>query len=179
MHTLIVGRSFTGKSALGKQIGSHMRLSGAKVFAFNPTGEKGYTRIDEYGCAAAEFETDNVDEFAAAVSEELNANPSGNLFLIIDEAHEFFSRKDCEHLWIGTRGRHYGVTIIAITQRGASISPTFRGQCSKVYIFACSGLDAKFFSDEYGKPEFKEAVNLPPLEYLHTDGFTIDRGSLI
>ena len=160
---------------MAKQIGSHLRLKGQKVFAFNPTGEAGYTRQDEYGCAAAEFETHDIDDFAAAVSEELEKNPTGNLFLIVDEAHEFFQRRDCEHLWIGTRGRHYGITIIAVTQRGAQINPTFRGQCSKIYIFACSRLDAKFLGDEYGKREFETATDLPPLEYYSTDGFSIDR----
>jgi len=178
MHTLIIGRSITGKSGLAKQIGSHLRLSGKKVFAFNPTGEAGYTRQDAYGCAAAEFETDDINEFLSAVTDELNKNPSGNLYLIVDEAHEFFKRADCETLWLGTRGRHYGITIIAVTQRGAQINPTFRGQCSRVFLFACSRLDAKFMADEYGRKEFETATNLAQLEYYQTDGFTVDKGRL-
>lgn len=178
MHTLIVGRSKTGKSALGKQIGSHLRIQDKYVLAFNPTGEAGYTVEDEFGCIAADWETSDPDEFAAKVSEAMNAFIKGEgpqPYLIIDEAHEFFTRAGAEYLWIGTRGRHYGSTIIAITQRGAQINPTFRGQCSRIFIFACSSLDAKFLADEMGKEEFRQATNLAPLEYYETDGFRVDK----
>lgn len=168
----------TGKSGLAKQIGSHLRLNGATVFAFNPTGERGYTRQDDFGCAAAEYESDNPDEFIAAVTAWLEEKPNENLFVIVDEAHELFTRVASIHSWLGTKGRHYGITIIAITQRGAIISPTFRTQCSKIYVFACSGTDAKFLSDEYGRKEFISATHLEPLKYYCTDGFTVDEGSL-
>ena len=152
----------SGKSALAKQLGSELRLAGYTVYAFNPTGERGYTRKDDYGCIAADFETSDPDEFADKCVEFYRTNKTKELFLIIDEVHEFFSRAGCEYLWIGTKGRHFGFNIIAITQAGQQINKTFRSQCGIVYLFKCSLSDAKFIADEQGAAELKDAPKLQP-----------------
>lgn len=158
----------SGKSALAKQLGSQLRLGGYTVYAFNPTGERGYTRKDDYGCIAADFESSDPDEFVKKCMEFYNKNKNRELFLLIDEAHEFFSRKDCEYLWLGTKGRHLGFNIIAITQAGQQINKTFRSQCGIVYLFKCSLSDAKFMADEQGAYELKDAPRLERGYYYKT-----------
>lgn len=158
-HRLIIGRTGSGKSRLAKQIGSRLRLAGETVIAFNPTGEDGYTREDTFGHIAAEWESWDDKEFTKKLRSEISKK--NRLFVIIDEAHEFFTRSQCENLWIGTRGRHYGINIIAITQQGQQINPTFRGQCAEIFLFACSRLDATFMSNEMGSRELEDAVRLP------------------
>jgi hypothetical protein len=169
-HVCIVGRTESGKSALAKQIGSAIRSGGDIVLAFNPLQERGYARRDDYDCVAADWETSDPDHFARKVGETLNTNPP-RLFLIIDECHEYFpSRGNSPHMWIGTQGRHYGINMILISQRGALINPTVRGQCGRLNLFACSATDARFLSDEYGRAELLDAVNLDRKEFYRVEG---------
>lgn len=175
MHRLIVGRTRSGKSALAKQLGSQLRIQGHEIFAFNPTGEPGYTRKDEYGCIAADWETPDPVAFHDACVARLAEN-AGRFFIIVDEAHEFFARSGAgDFLWVGTRGRHYGINIIAISQRGAAINPTFRGQCSTLYCFQCSLTDARFLSDEYGCVELQDAPTLPAGTCLKIENNTVTK----
>lgn len=166
MHTLIIGRTGSGKSALAKQIGSELRRRKHEVIALNPTGERGYTRRDEFGCAAAEWETADPDEFMYEVERRISTSRKARV-LIIDEAHEFFARAEAQDKnWIVTRGRHYGLTVIGITQRGANVNTTFRSQCDTLYLFRCSLTDAKFIADEYGNKSLADAVNMPRLHFI-------------
>jgi len=117
--------------------------------AYNPTRETGYTKKDNFGCIAADFEHHEAKEFERAVRNEVSKGTHKNIYVIVDEAHEFFTRGDCETKWMGTRGRHYGLHIIAITQRAAEINVTFRGQCSTIYVFRSNLTDTKFITNEF------------------------------
>jgi len=177
MHTLLIGRSGSGKSALAKQLGSSLREHGETVLAFNPTGERGYTRRDAFGCAAADWETYNPDLFIQKVVKQVRKRRK--FFVIIDEAHEMFPHsKQSDHLWIATRGRHHGINIIGCSQRGALINPTFRGQCSTIYLFKCSMTDAKFMADDFGDKELLNAMKLKPGQYYRLTIDSIDRGEV-
>lgn len=144
-HTIIIGRTKSGKSALAKQIGSELRLQGHEILAYNPTLEKGYTREDAYGCIAAEYETDDIAELENEIQRRYVIERKPRI-LIVDEAHELPS----DASWIATKGRHYGLYIIAVTQRGAALHPTFRSQLGTWYVFRCTGLDMKMVEDETG-----------------------------
>lgn len=166
MHTLIVGRTGSGKSAQAKQLGSALRERGWEVLAYNPTMEPGYTVRDDHGCAAAEFETTNADEFMREVEHRISRDPKAR-FLIVDEAHEFFSKAQSQdRLWVARYGRHYGLNIIAITQRMQDVHTTLRTQCATVYIMPCSLTDAKFAADEYGSKVLAKAPDLKPGKYF-------------
>lgn len=164
MHTLIIGRTKSGKSALAKMLGSNLRASGYEVLAFNPIGERGYTRVDDFGCQAASWESDNPERFVSEVINRLSQKRKR--FLIIDECHEFFSRGSDANTWLGTKGRHYGLNCILISQRGALINPTIRSQCGTLYLFMCSLTDAKFLADEYGNVKLARATTLKPKEFF-------------
>lgn len=166
MHTLILGQSFTGKSALAKQLGTALRAQGQIVIAYNPTKEAGYTRKDTFECQAAQFETDNPQQFHDEII-RLYKNGNPKIFLIIDEAHSFFTKGDCAYEWIGTQGRHHGLYVIAITQRAASINTTFRAQCSTIYAFRANRIDMEFLRDEFWHKNLdREKLNLPKGKYL-------------
>lgn len=162
-HYLIIGRTLSGKSALAKQIGSQMRLQGAEVLAWNPTMERGYAREDDFGCIAAEWETDDPHELIAEIQERYNKEKKSRV-IIIDEAHELPSDLN----WLTTKGRHYGLTIIAISQRGAALNATFRTQIGTWYVFKCSGLDMKMVEEETGIkiPKDMQGAQLARFEYL-------------
>lgn len=174
-HSIIIGRTLSGKSALAKQIGSHARLAGAEILAWNPTLERGYAREDDYGCIAAEWETDCPYELLDEISIRYSREKKSRI-LIVDEAHELPK----ELSWLATKGRHYGLTLIAVTQRGAALNPTFRTQCGTWYIFKCSGLDMKMAEDETGIkiPKDEDGALLKPLEYLRISINGVSRHSL-
>jgi hypothetical protein len=171
MHVLICGRTESGKSTLAKELGSELRLAGEEVFAYNPTLELGYTHRDDHGRAGAGWEHHDPDVFAAEIARRI-ATPQRR-WIIVDEAHEFFTRGDCQHAWIGTRGRHYGLNVIAITQAGQQLHPTVRGQCGTLYLFPCSLNDAAFLANQFGKRQLEDVVNLPNGSY-----FKVSRGLL-
>lgn len=162
-HIIIIGRTLSGKSALAKQIGSQLRLQGAEVLAFNPTLERGYAREDEYGCIASEWETDDFEELQAEIYERYQKEKKPRV-IIIDEAHEL----PTELNWLVTKGRHYGLRIIAVTQRGAQMNATFRTQIGTWYVFKCSGLDLRMVEDETGIkiPKGDDGATLAQGEYL-------------
>lgn len=162
-HYLIIGRTLSGKSALAKQIGSRLRLAGAEILAFNPTLERGYAREDDYGCIAAEWETDDFNELVDEIHKRYNAEKKPRI-LIIDEAHELPSELN----WLTTKGRHYGLTIIAVSQRGAALNATFRTQIGVWYVFNCSGLDMDMVEKETGVkiPKDENGGKLKKFEYL-------------
>jgi len=162
-HSLIIGRTLSGKSALAKQIGSQLRLQGAECLAYNPTLERGYAREDEYGCIAAEYETDDADELINEIVSRYKKEKKKRI-LLLDEAHELPSSLN----WLTTKGRHYGLTIIAISQRGAALNATFRTQIGTWYVFRCSGLDMKMVEDETGVkiPKDAQGAALKQFEYL-------------
>jgi hypothetical protein len=176
-HILIVGRSLSGKTGLAKALGSAMRRRGEEVLALNPTCERGFTRRDEFGNAAAEWETHDAELFSREVARRINAAQKRR-WLIIDEAHEFFDRGNSPNKWIGTRGRHNGLNLIVVTQRAAELNPTVRGQLGEVYLMACSLTDAAFLADLYGCKELAAATTLKPGEFYHRRGNELTKGAI-
>lgn len=177
MHTLILGQSFTGKSAKAKQLGTQLRAQGQTVIAFNPMREHGYTIKDAYGCLAAEFDANTPQKFMAELNRiHPRLPPGGKIYLIIDEAHKFFPHTQCETSWIGTEGRHHGLSVIAITQKATLVDPTFRSQCSVVYVFRAEFDDMEMIRKRYWQYNLKkEDLILAQGEYLrihHSDGVT-------
>jgi hypothetical protein len=165
MHTLICGMTESGKSTLAKELGSELRLARHEVLALNPTGEAGYARMDRWGRCAAEWESESPTAFAREVHRRLSKNRRAPLYLIVDEGHEFFTRAESEHNWIGTRGRHLGLNIICITQGPSQMNPTVRGQCGRLYLFACSLTEGSFLADNYGDRDLEAASKLPAGAY--------------
>lgn len=170
-HLLIIGRTKSGKSALGKQLGSELRLSGAEILAYNPTMEKGYAREDSFGCIAAEYETDDILELEQEIARRYAKEQKARI-IIVDEAHEL----PPEANWIATKGRHYGLTLIIISQRGAELNATLRTQCATWYVFKCSGLDMRMVEMETGIkiPRDLQGSTLKKGEFLkiNIDGVT-------
>lgn len=176
-HRLIIGRTQSGKSALAKQLGSRLRIAGAEVLAFNPTLERGYARMDEFGCVASEYETDNIDELINELNDRYEKDNQKERFLIVDEAHEIPK----EFSWLTTKGRHYGLNIIAVTQRGAALNPTFRTQIGIWYVFKCSGLDISMVEDETGIkiPRDHSGANLQKFDYLKISIEGVEKRNLL
>jgi len=178
MHSLIIGRTRTGKTSLALELGSEARLAGIEVLGFNPLAQAGFTRRNERGQVACDWETDDAEDFLDEVAIRCGDDPRMR-FLIIDEAQDFFPRAGgAERLWLATQGRHDGLNLIIVTQRAVAIHPTVQAQCSTVYAFACSLKDAQFAANEFGAAELAAAPELPPGRFLKRTPDGLTRGRL-
>lgn len=104
--------------------------------------------------------------------------------LVLDEAHKFFPNRrlvpeEQEPLEdIIALGRHYGIEMIAASQRLAKVWTEYRDNCSQHYFFRQgdhTGLNAVLSS--IGNDHKDELRDLRDHEYLHKGkGMTITRG---
>ncbi|KEP71760.1 hypothetical protein DL1_00370 [Thioclava dalianensis] len=80
---------------------------------------------------------------------------------------------------ICSRGRHYGIEVIGISQRIAEVATRFRGNCTETVVFPQKGkrdLDAA--AAELGV-DVAQVRGLQNLHYLHEQGGTVTAGSIV
>lgn len=176
MHSVIVGRTETGKTTLAKKLGRALVDRGQIVIAYNPLGDGAFTKPDEHGAVASRGEFVNVGDFMREAHRELLSSKAQPVFLIIDEATTFFEKVNCDRAWLATRGRHHGVNLILICQHFTRLNPEVRGQCPVLYLFACGLTTASVCADEYGHKELAEAPQLKPGHYYRRDPNGLTKG---
>ena len=79
---------------------------------------------------------------------------------------------------ICSRGRHYGIEVIGLSQRIAEVDTRFRGNCTETVVFAQKGpRDIQAAADALGanRPQVQALGNL---EYLHEAAGQISSGKL-
>lgn len=76
-----------------------------------------------------------------------------------------------------SRGRHFGVEIIGLSQRIAEVNTRFRGNCTETYVFRQKGpRDLKAAASELGDVKPAEIQALQPHCYIHEKDGTITKG---
>jgi hypothetical protein len=177
VHQVLVGRTGTGKTALAKQLGAALIREGVEVIAYNPIGDHAYTRpIDGRVYASSEYRDPH--RFLEEIAKRIERGDGRPLFLIIDEAPTFFRKVNCPRAWLATLGRHHGINLIILAQHYADLNTTVRGQCERIYVFACSLTTAAMCADEFGEPELKSAPRQKRLHYMRVDHDGLTRGRL-
>jgi DNA helicase HerA-like ATPase len=79
---------------------------------------------------------------------------------------------------ICSRGRHYGIEVLGVSQRVAEVATRFRGNCTETVVFAQKGPnDTKAASAELGLGPGPVAA-LKPLEFLHEKDGQISKGKV-
>jgi hypothetical protein len=106
--------------------------------------------------------------------------------LVIDEAHKFFPNRkfspaEQEHIEdIIALGRHYGIEIIAASQRLAKVWTEYRGNCTQHYFFAQGDhSDIEATLKIIGTSQRENLMGLMQHEYMHKSreaGATISKG---
>lgn len=147
MHTLILGRTASGKSILSKILAAEALERGQGVLVLDILG-------DEWpeGCVV----TEDADEFLKLYWANFNC------LCIIDEGGETANKRERKMIPTATRGRHNGHHNLYLAHRLTQLDPTLRAQCSRLFLFACATSDAMEMGDEFGAPELKEASGFPP-----------------
>ncbi len=76
-----------------------------------------------------------------------------------------------------SRGRHYGINLIGVSQRIAECNTRFRGNCTETYVFRQKGpRDIKAACDELGGVKPDEIQSLAPHCYLWEKDGEIRKG---
>jgi DNA helicase HerA-like ATPase len=140
------------------------------------------TPSDEAGCIAV------MKELAAALFIIQKPYYSGRdkrkIMLVIDEAHKFFPNRRMAPIEqeplenIIALGRHYGIEMIAASQRIAKVWTEYRGNCSQSYFFMQGDhTDFSAVLSIIGN-EHREALRgLKVHEYLHKgQGLNVAKG---
>ena len=79
---------------------------------------------------------------------------------------------------ICSRGRHYGIEVIGVSQRIAEVHTRFRNNCTETVVLKQKGpRDVDAAAAELGVPKTMVTA-LKPLEYLHEKGGQVDRGQI-
>ena len=151
-HTLIIGMTASGKSTVAKKQAQKLYNMGYNILVYDPL-------LDNWPCT---FITDDPEHFIDV------AHRSINCYLFIDEADTVVSHAHKKNFWLATRSRHLGHSVTFITQRGALISPTVRGQCAFLFLFRSPTKDCKILAEEFGHEELIDGGKLGQFEYYFT-----------
>ncbi len=151
VHTLVTGKTDTGKSAIVKRlIRDHFRRSGKykKILVLDPKIDPGFL---------ADFITGDPAEFLEVAEAETDC------LLVLDESGETVGAHAGAVRKIATMHRGLGHQAFFITQRGAMLDKTIREQCSNLFIFRQGSEDARELARSF--PDLKPYIDdVPQLE---------------
>lgn len=156
MHTIIIGRSLSGKSTCGQILAANLHRNGVPVLVCDPFRDPKWT---------CDFLTKNAEELIKV------AKVNRSCALFIDESSRSLDKHETAHEWPTTMARHWGHKTFILAQRAQQISATTRGQCAHAIIFRVSLDDAKILANEYADPAIREACELPQGEFFYVSGF--------
>lgn len=151
-HSLILGMTESGKTTLAKKLAAKYKAAGINVLVLDPLADPTW---------GADFQTTDPDFFLQTFWN------SRRCAVFIDEAGESAGRYDKAMIKTATKGRHWGHNVHYLTQRGALLSTTIRGQCSQLFLFLSGRNDGKLHSEEWAQDELKNCNTLKRGEFYH------------
>ncbi len=156
MHTLILGRTLSGKTTFLKRQIKIYQNAGFNCLVLDSLGDPDWN---------ADFQTKNPAEFIRV------AKANRDCMLFIDESGETCGHYDKESFWLATQSRHWGHSSFFASQRAEMIAPTVRTQTAALVLFKITRSDARKLSDEFADDLIKEAVNLEKGQYIYVPPF--------
>ena len=160
MHVLIVGMTESGKTTLAKRLANRFRSKGVGVLVLDPMHDPEWS---------ADFQTSDPGQFLDV------CRRSTSCALFVDEAGAAIGRYDAQYDWLATRSRHFGHSCHFLTQRGAQLNPTVRGQCSGIALFAVNRADADLYAKEWNCDLLRSAPTLQRGEFIWATRFGTPR----
>jgi len=155
---LIIGMTESGKTTFATRLSEQYHKENYKIIVLDPLIDPRWK---------ADFITNDEEQFLSVVK----SPKTRSCQIFIDESGESIGRYNSNMFFLATRARHYGHNSHFISQRGSQLSKTVRDQCSILVLFNCSFTDAKNLSDEWNRPELKNASQLQQGEYFYVPRF--------
>jgi DNA helicase HerA-like ATPase len=171
MHTLICGVTETGKTTLAHSLANQLADAGQNIIVYDPVGTR--TQAGSWPSSAVVFENEQ-DLF-----EYLSRPDVTHSHIFIDEAGDVFSVAKRENLWLLTRGRHFGFSVVLICQRPKMLMPSARTQCSIAYVFRLAIEDMREIGADFGHSGLgKETLDKGDFLVLRSGSSSIDRANV-
>jgi DNA helicase HerA-like ATPase len=149
MHSLILGMTESGKTALAKKLIKEFKAKGIHCISLDPLSDPDW---------GADFITNDPIEF------ENVWKASRACICVIDEAGTVGKFSDSIRE-AATKGRHWGHSFLFLSQRGTQIEPLVRDQCSALFLFRSGMQSRKVLAEEFNAPELLTDVEM--LEFHH------------
>ncbi len=154
MHTLIIGKTRSGKSFLAKQMCRQALSLGIKTIVYDPLEDL------EWKCS---FRTSSEERFMQVV------RASRGCLCFVDEAGQAVTNyASPDMLWTAQRSRHLGHKFVYISQRVLkSLDRSVRDQCSTLYLFRVALPDAKELAETWADSTLLHAARLQKYRFLY------------
>jgi hypothetical protein len=155
-HSIVIGRTKSGKSTLAKLLAEQWLGMGYRVGVLDPLG-------DEW---PATWATKSPDYFLYL------AKRTKNTKLIVDESGVSVGLHNTAMEWCTTTSRHLGHACLFLAQRAVQLPLTLRENCENAFIFRTGPKDAKILADDLGEPSLLENSKIPQGEFKWLRPFT-------
>lgn len=113
-----------------------------------------------------------------------NGKATGQVTLVVEEMNLCFPvsggvEKAPGFADVCSRGRHYGIEVVGVSQRIAEVATRFRGNCTQTVVFAQKGpRDVAAAASELGCDQ-GQIKTLQSLSYLHEVGGIVSPGQIV
>lgn len=163
MHSLIVGRTASGKTCFAKTVIHHMRQKGIKSLVLDPLRDGDWN---------ADYQTHNGAEFLKTAF----APDTMRCLLVVDESGQAVGRHNPQLERIATQSRHKGHQAIFCVQQVTQLSPVIRDNCETLILFASNMRACETLADQYGRTReeidaIRSAATFEKGQYLRVSGF--------
>jgi hypothetical protein len=140
MHVLIIGRTLSGKSTLGKRLSHYYKSQGFGILVLDPTCDPDWQ---------ADFQTSDPERFLQVYWK------SRNCMAFVDESGDAIGRYNKVMNATATRGRHNGHLNHYLMHRHTQVDNIIRDQCTRLFLFSASAKDGDALSEEFGHEELR------------------------
>lgn len=141
-HMLICGVTKSGKTTLARELARLFAANGARIAVRDPVDSP----------TAGGGWPESARRFADDISflEFMHSPEASGYVVFVDEASDLFGVQDKDLHWMFTRGRHFGLCMVAICQRPKMLAPNVRSQCTHAYLFRLAEEDTREIAADFG-----------------------------
>lgn len=169
-HGAILGMSGSGKTFLARNLASGYINNKRQVLCLHKPDEP-------WKSSEVTLQTCYVDLFLDEITKRVEENEiliqSGlsnmciSLVCFIELSDAEADKNDKRLHLLFSKGRHNGLKLYYLSQRGQSVHPNIRENCSELFLFSCYYKAAKNWSEEFCDDDLLKAAKLPKFEFYH------------
>ena len=160
MHTLVIGRTGSGKSHLARRLAQHSRKQRRRVILYDPLGNP--------------FPCDKRTSSGPELLDILEAEKDCSVF--VDEAPTICTNLGAHRRfeWLATMSRHRGHRVYFLAQDATQLAPIYRRNCTHLYLFSVAPASAELLAKEFGDDVLTKAAGLNARWFFYKTSFGPD-----